>query len=234
MFDSLILLTGPAEQPVLTAALKGHRPDLGIIPIATREELLAIPAEVLPRARLVAFATAVIVPAAILDRLGYGACNFHPGPPEFPGFRPAQYAVYLGAREFGSTAHVMTERVDEGPIFDCLRFGVPPDATVMMLETLSFRHLALLFWRNAERLATSETLPPLLPLAWGDHKATRRKFLELCTIAPDIEPAELHRRAAAFGDGLFGIRLTMELHGMRFVYEPGAEPRADLALPGGR
>lgn len=219
MFDTIILLTGAAEQPALAAALIGHRSDLSIYPATISEDLLAIPSGVLPHARLVAFASPVIVPATILGQLGYGACNFHPGPPEFPGFRPAQYAVYLGAPRFGATAHMMAERVDEGPIFDYVHFDVSPGSSVAALERQSFQQIAMLFWRNAAQLASAETSPQPLPIRWNAIKTTRQKYRALSTVTTDIDADELQRRVAAFGDGEFGIRLTLDLHGVRFIHE---------------
>ena len=61
----------------------------------------------LARARLIAFATPVIVPGRILASLGYGAYNFHPGPPQYPGWAPAHFALYEQANEFGATVHAM-------------------------------------------------------------------------------------------------------------------------------
>ncbi|MEO8883655.1 MAG: hypothetical protein ABI377_09640 [Devosia sp.] len=79
MFDTIILLTGPVEQTALGAALRGHRPSLTVICPASLAELLAIAEVTLRRARLIGFASPVIVPRSVLDRLGFGACNFHPG-----------------------------------------------------------------------------------------------------------------------------------------------------------
>jgi len=47
--------------------------------VATLADVNALSPDVLARARLIAFVTSVIVPARVLDRLGYGAYNFHPG-----------------------------------------------------------------------------------------------------------------------------------------------------------
>jgi hypothetical protein len=58
-----------------------------------------------PGARLIAFTTDVIVPPDILDHLGYGAYNFHPGPPHFPGWAPALFAIHRRATEFGLATH---------------------------------------------------------------------------------------------------------------------------------
>jgi methionyl-tRNA formyltransferase len=218
VFDTIILLTGPKEQPALAAALRGHRADLEIVPAMTREDLLAIEETTLRRARLVAFASPVIVPPSVLDRLGYNAVNFHPGPPDYPGFCPAQFAIYDDARRFGSTAHLMVERVDEGPIIDVITFEVPCGTTVLGLEILSYRELARLFWRNAARLALDPGPPEALPIAWSGEKSSKSKYRALCAVPLDADEAEVKRRIAAFGGAGFGISLTVTLHGAQFAY----------------
>ena len=126
MFDTVILLTGPIERTVLPSALLGHNPDLTVLPIERASELAALSSDVLARSRLVAFVTPVIVPNSILSQLGYGAVNFHPGPPSYPGWAPAHFALYDQADEFGATAHLMVEKVDAGPIIDLAAFPIPP------------------------------------------------------------------------------------------------------------
>src|ERR1700743_1186237 len=122
MFDTIVLLTGPVEQAVLASALRGHNPQLTIYPVTTPEHLAALDATILRRARLIAFSSPVIVPPAVLSALGYGAYNFHPGPPDYPGWAPAHFALYEGASEFGATAHAMAARVDSGPIVEAVHF----------------------------------------------------------------------------------------------------------------
>jgi methionyl-tRNA formyltransferase len=137
MFDTIVLLTGPVEQVALASVLRGHRPQLTIHPVATSEQLTAIDANLLRRARLIAFSSAVIVPPDMLSALGFGAYNFHPGPPEYPGWAPAHFALYDGATEFGATVHAMAERVDSGPIVDVSRFPIPSDIDVAWLTRIS-------------------------------------------------------------------------------------------------
>jgi methionyl-tRNA formyltransferase len=85
MFDTIILLTGPVEHAPLSALLRSHNPQLTIHPAKTLAELEGLKPALLRRARLIAFVTPVIVPPRILERLGFGAYNFHPGPPHYPG-----------------------------------------------------------------------------------------------------------------------------------------------------
>ena len=224
MFDTILLLAGAAEQSILPLALRGHNPLLTVIPVGSAAELDALNSDLLRRARLIAFVTAEIVPPSVLARLGYGAFNFHPGPPSYPGWAPAHFALYDEARQFGATLHVMVEQVDAGPIIDVGFFPVPADISVFGLEGLAYAHLAQLFWRWAKLLATDTAPPATLPIEWGSRKYSRRTYRAICDIPLDIPKQELDRRIKVFGGNHFGITPTIHLHGIEF--------RAVTPLPG--
>jgi methionyl-tRNA formyltransferase len=216
MFDTVILLTGPIESAALASVLRGHHPELTICPVATSDDLAAIDTGVLRRARLVAFATPVIVPPDVLSALGFGAYNFHPGPPEYPGWAPAHFALYEGAAEFGATAHAMAERVDSGPIVAVSRFTIPSDMDVVALEGLTYAHLARLYWRLGKQLATDAAALSQIALRWGARKNSRRAYQALCDIPLDISKEELDLRMRIFGGNHFGMAPVVHLHGMQF------------------
>jgi hypothetical protein len=200
MFDTIILLTGAAVRPVFVSVLSTHNPGLTIIPVETPAELNALALDTLSRARLIAYVTGIVVPAQVLDRLGYGAYNFHPGPPNYPGWAPAHFALYARATEFGATAHVMVKRVDEGPIVGVELFSIPPDTSVAGLEGMAYARLAYLFWTLAKPLATRGEQLPAMPLRWSGKKTTRRDYATLCDIPRDITRDELDHRIEVFGD----------------------------------
>jgi methionyl-tRNA formyltransferase len=206
--------------------LRGHNPHLTVIPVGSAAELDALDSDLLRRARLIAFVTAEIVPPRVLARLGYGAYNFHPGPPSYPGWAPAHFALYDEARQFGATLHVMVEQVDAGPIIDVSFFPVPADISVFGLEGLAYAHLAQLFWRWAKLLATDATPPATLPIEWGSRKYSRRAYRAICDIPLDIPKQELDRRIKVFGGNHFGITPTIHLHGIEFraVTPPPGQP----------
>jgi hypothetical protein len=209
MFDTIILLTGAVVRPIFMSVLSAHNPSLAIIPVETLVELTALRPETLAQARLVAFVTGIIVPANVLDRLGYGAYNFHPGPPGYPGWAPAHFALYARATEFGATVHGMVARVDEGPIVGVEMFSIPPGTCVASLEGMAFARLCYLFWTLARPLATRSEGLPALPLRWSGTKTTRRDYAAICDIPLDIEREELDRRIEVFGaDPNFGSRRT--------------------------
>jgi methionyl-tRNA formyltransferase len=216
MFDTVILLTGPAERTALTLVLHGHNPRLTVLPIERAEEFAGLGANVLRRARLIAFVTPVIVPPSVLAQLGYGAFNFHPGPPRYPGWAPAHFALYEQATEFGATAHVMVEKVDAGPIVAVELFPIPADISVLGLEGLAYAHLASLFWHMARQLAGDHEAPPALPVRWGNRRFYRSTYRAMCQIPPDITKSELDRRIKVFGANHFGMSPTINLHGVEF------------------
>jgi methionyl-tRNA formyltransferase len=216
MLDTIILLAGPAEQVVMPPVLRAHNPRLTVISARTAADLAALDFEVLERARLIAFVTPEIVSTRVLSRLGYGAVNFHPGPPNYPGWAPSHFALYEQAAEFGATVHVMVERVDAGPIIDVALFAIPAGISVLGLEGLAYAHLAQLFWRMAKSLATDPAPPPALPVKWGSRKYSRRAYRAICEIPLDIPKDELDRRIRVFGGNHFGICPTINLHGVEF------------------
>jgi methionyl-tRNA formyltransferase len=216
MFDTIILLAGPAEHVALPQVLRGHNPQLTVILAGTAADIATLGSDVLARARLIAFVTPEIVAKRTLAQLGFGALNFHPGPPSYPGWAPAHFALYEGATEFGATAHVMVERVDAGPIVDAALFPIPAGMPVLGLEGMAYANLAHLFWRLAKQLATDPVLPPALGIEWGNRKYSRRAYRAICDIPLDIPKDELDRRLTVFGGNHFGICPTIHLHGVEF------------------
>jgi hypothetical protein len=209
MLDTIILLTSAVERSIFTSVLSAHNPRLTIIPVETLAHLNALEPDILARARLISYVTGVIVPANVLHRLGYGAYNFHPGPPTYPGWAPAHFALYERATEFGATAHVMVARVDEGPIVGVQMFSIPSGACVASLEGMAYARLAHLFWTLAKSLATCGEGLPQLPLRWSGTKRTRRDYAAICDIPLDIQREELDHRIEVFGaDPNFGSRRT--------------------------
>lgn len=118
----------------------------------------------------------------MLNKLGYGAYNFHPGPPAFPGWAPAHFGLYARATQFGATAHLLVARGDEGPIVGVEMFSIPPGSSVASLEGMAYARISYLFWTMAHRLATDSELLPELPLQWSGTKSTRGDYAALCDV----------------------------------------------------
>ncbi len=194
------MLTPQLGASELLRFLKLQWPNLTIAHVSSLHDLLAVSPELRCRARLIGFATDVVVPAAILDVLGFGAYNFHPGPPSHPGWAPHCFAIYDRARVFGATAHVMLEKVDAGPIVGIELFPMPADTTPEQLSLEGLRAMLRLFRRLAPRLVCHAGPPTALPLVWGEHKRSRADLAKMCAIPAQPDDAEqAHRSACPHG-----------------------------------
>jgi len=198
----IILLTGAVEAPHLERMLKDAAPALTVthvLDLPTLEAACLGPRNAPTRKRLIAFCTDIIVPARVLGACGGPSYNFHPAPPEYPGTRPASFAVYEGARAYGATVHVMEEAVDSGAIVAVTRFDIKQGAKPEDLEAESYISLFGLFGALAPQLADVATPLPERDETWSDRKYTRAEFENMCKLPPGLDAAERERRIRAFG-----------------------------------
>jgi Formyl transferase len=168
-----------------------------------------------PATTLIAYGSGVIVPADVLGRVMRSAFNFHAASPDYPGRDPHHFAIYDGARHYGATAHVMTDRVDTGPIIECEWFDVPPGTDAARLLDLANAAMLRLARRIGPLLLTDPPPPPNPILSWGARRTTRRNFLDMCRVSPTIGSGEFERRFRAF-DGGTRDNLVTDLHGWSF------------------
>ena len=176
--------------------------------------------------RLMAFSTNVIVPAEILHRIDYNAINFHPGPPEYPGYRPTGFAIYTGARRYGVTAHYMTDRVDEGPIIGAERFPIGQDAWLIDVVKEAYQRLArLALGLLPQIIQVGRPIDPL-PERWASRKTTRAEYEEMRRIPADIDEDELRKRFRCF-DGIYtDLEESPVVSKPASVYQPASRPTA--------
>ena len=186
--------------------------------VRTLAELENLDIEIQDNAILIAFGTGVIVSSSLLRRFAGGAYNFHAAPPEFPGRDPHNFAVYNGVSEYGATVHRMTARVDEGPIVAVRRFPIEPKTSPSELLKKANHYLRILLIELAPKISAGERLPVISGEAWGGKKTTRRDFLSMCRISPDITREEFERRRRAFDDEKYD-NLIIELHDQIFRIE---------------
>lgn len=214
--SALILLTTAQLADTLIPVIRQHAPDIELLVAPDLPALRDIPASTLNRARLLSFLSIVVVPADILDAVGFGAYNFHPGPPSYPGWAPFAFAIDDGATGFGATVHQMAKTVDTGSIVGVDFFPIPSDADVAQLSNMCLQSTLRQFTAFAARLATDPELLPPLPIPWARHRTTKRDFAERCDIPLDISEDELRRRVRAFGQGDGNVVPTITVHGYRF------------------
>jgi methionyl-tRNA formyltransferase len=204
MPPEIVLLTGEAEIPHLTEVLMESRSDIVVKSAHSLAELHDIcQFQGKTGRRLIAYCTSIIVPGSILAAFDGPAYNFHPGPPTYPGVYPANFAIYDGATEFGVTAHVMTEKVDEGAIVGAHSFDIDLDANFNDLEIKSYLDLFALFKKLGPQLVNLAEPLAELGIPWGDRKTTLKEYKNLRHSDPIqdalLSDEEKKRRQRAFG-----------------------------------
>ena len=75
---------------------------------------------------IICYRSLYILPKALLNKVKIAAINFHPAPPEYPGSGCINFALYDEVREYGVTAHIMNEVLDNGEILEVRLFPVTP------------------------------------------------------------------------------------------------------------
>lgn len=168
------------------------------------------------------FLSPVILSADALRGARLGAVNFHPAPPEWPGVGSASYALYAGDDQFGVTAHLMTERVDAGPILRVDRFPIDPDDTCdTLIERAMAQSLAL--FRSLVAEIASTGLPVPSGDRWTRPAASRLQFERWMTITPDASADEVRRKVRALRSVHFPGPFV-EVGGYRFELPPAIVP----------
>lgn len=145
------------------------------------------------------FRSLLVLPRYVIDRAEDGAINFHPGPVDYPGSGCLNLALYDDAEEYGVTAHLMNEWIDNGRIIECRRFPVFPfDSVESLLMRTHLKLLNLFLDLTTELILIGKgTLADKLESSAGEEwsgAATRMKDLEnLWKIPVDLTKEELER-----------------------------------------
>ena len=74
---------------------------------------------------LISFLNSVYIQEKIRKKIKKSSINFHPGPPEYPGFGCYNFALLNNSSFYGSTVHIMNNRFDNGKILNVSKFKLP-------------------------------------------------------------------------------------------------------------
>lgn len=162
---------------------------------------------------IISYLSRWIIPECVLKNARIAAINFHPAPPEYPGFAPNNFALYEGAKEFGVTCHHMKAKVDTGPIVAVRRFPLLDTDTIASLQERTYKTQLTLF-HDVMHLILQGVPLPTTDEKWKEKAYTRKQFNQLNEITTDMSPGEVARRIRATSFGKF--QPFIELHGNVF------------------
>ena len=73
---------------------------------------------------IICFRSNYILSKKVIDKAKIAAINFHPGTPEYRGIGCINLALLNNVKEYGSTVHLINEKIDSGYILDVTKFKV--------------------------------------------------------------------------------------------------------------
>jgi methionyl-tRNA formyltransferase len=237
---NVILLTSRAYADHLTPFLLSNNPAISVLQFVHPNQINDLPDDYLLASRLISFGTRFYIPASLLERIGYGSYNFHPGSTAYPGWAPFLYAIYEGATRYGVTVHEMSPKIDAGKIVAVSDFDISHGMPPQKLVDLTTNHMVALFKTLSASFVNDTDYLPSIDVQWQRSPNRKRDFAAICALPLDIDETELKRRIFAFGDSdgevfphimVDGKRYRLAfhddhpdryshwLHGIRFVVE---------------
>lgn len=73
---------------------------------------------------LISFLNPIYIDAKNRKKIKRDSFNFHPGPPEYPGYGCYNFALLDEIKFYGSTVHLMNDKFDNGKIIDVKKFKI--------------------------------------------------------------------------------------------------------------
>jgi len=73
---------------------------------------------------LISFLNPIYIDSKIRKKIKKNSFNFHPGPPEYPGFGCYNFALLNNTKFYGSTIHLMNDKFDNGKIISVKKFKI--------------------------------------------------------------------------------------------------------------
>lgn len=148
---------------------------------------------------ILSYRSLFILPKKLIENAKYAAINFHPAPPEYPGSGCINFALYDEVDEYGVTAHLMNEKIDNGRILQVRRFKVNKNDTLQLLLTKTHEELynlcidvingiksqGLKFIKDCLSFSKKET--------WVGKARCIKDLDNLQTISPNITELELKK-----------------------------------------
>ena len=163
-----------------------------------------------------------ILKKKLINQAKYAAINFHPGPPRYRGIGCVNYAIYEKSKTYGSTAHIIDEKIDHGKIIDVRLFKVSKTDTIEKVLSKTYKTQYHQVLKVIEKLyQNNSNLMKLInknkKYKWS-NKIKSRSYLDKFYVIPkNISKSKLKTRLRSTITKKF--KPYVELHGFKFYYQ---------------
>lgn len=162
---------------------------------------------------IISYSSRWVIPDYLLKQANIASINFHPAPPNYPGFGCTNFALYEDAKEYGVTCHHMVKEIDAGAIIAVKKFPVFSTDNVDTLLARTYNYQLNLFYDIIGNIISSLTLPTSQE-QWTRKAFTRKDFNELIKLIPTMTREEITKIIRATNYRTW--KPTIEIHGFTF------------------
>lgn len=171
---------------------------------------------------IISFRNYFILPKEMLVKTKKYAINIHPGSPEYRGSGCFNWALYQNASTYGVTAHIMDEKIDNGPIIESRRFKLDEtiDLDKLIRKTHNLSYKLTLDIINGILINGTHFIEDKLisnEEKWSGKKMSIKALDKLLDISPSVSKEELEKIIKATKYKKF--KPYIMLHGYKFFLE---------------
>ena len=158
----------------------------------------------------------------ILNKVNNAAINFHPGPPEYPGLGSVNYALYKNSKFYGCTAHLISEKVDNGKIIDFKKFNISKKNSIsdVLIKTYEvMTNLAISTIKNIKKNPDfiENQILKNKNIKWSNKIKTLKDLNDFYQININIKKNDFLKKIRATDTPKF--KPYIKLHGKKFILE---------------
>ena len=166
------------------------------------------------------FRSFYIIRNNLLKKVKKAPINFHPSPPEFRGAGGINYTLYKKLNFFGTTAHLMSKKIDYGKILDVRKFKINNKESVEKILNKTYKiSTKQIFYVVNELLKNQNNLSKLIKknqkIKWSRKYNTIKDLNKFYKINIRVTKSEFLRKIHATNTSKFKPFIT--LHGHKFL-----------------
>ena len=149
------------------------------------------------------FRNLYILKKNLLNKVNNFAINFHPGIPRYRGIGCLNFALYENSKEYGSTAHIMTSKIDGGKILNVKKFAINKNDKVEKVLKKTHKIMFIQAKEIINKIITDENYITKIiednnTITWSKKLYKRKKLNKMRLISKNISSKELKKRIRAF------------------------------------
>jgi methionyl-tRNA formyltransferase len=221
--STIIFLTHRFYTKKLIELTNNKNTDISIIYVQHPNELLQFGHEFLKKSRLISFGSIFYVRQEILSLFEFDCYNFHPGPPNYPGWAPFSFAIYDEASTYGVTVHKMNSKIDTGNIIKYKKFNIPNEFNVENLMDITTSYMYELYNELILDFISNQKSLSCIDEKWCGKIRTKKDFEHMCHITLDLSEEELKKRINAFANGDGYNVPFIQIENNKYIYSASKE-----------